>query len=42
MDVLLKTNKANDPVRIITSGCNIVVENFSIFVGNVLYKEVEN
>ena len=39
---LVKTHKANNPVRIITSGCNIVVENFSIFVGNVLYKEVEN
>ena len=40
MYVLLKT-KANNPVRIITSGCNTTVENLSIFLEKVLYKEVE-
>ena len=38
---LVKTHKANNPVRIITSGCNTAVENLSIFVEKVLYKEVE-
>ena len=38
---LAKTHKANNPVRIITSGCNTAVENLSIFVEKVLYKEVE-
>ena len=38
---LVKTHKANNPVRIITSGCNTAVENLSIFVEKILYKEVE-
>ena len=38
---LVKTHKANNPVRIITSGCNTAVENLSIFVEKVLYKEAE-
>ena len=38
---LVKTHKANNPVRIITSGCSTAVENLSIFVEKVLYKEVE-
>ena len=38
---LAKTHKANNPVRIITSGCNTAVENLSIFVEKVLYKEAE-
>ena len=38
---LVKTHKVNNPVRIITSGCNTDVENLSIFVEKVLYKEVE-
>ena len=38
---LIKTHKADNPVRIITSGCNTAVENLSIFVEKVLYSEVE-
>ena len=38
---LVKTHKANNPVRIITNGCNTAVENLSIFVEKVLYKEAE-
>ena len=38
---LVKTHKANNPVRIITSGCNTAFQNLSIFVEKVLYKEVE-
>ena len=38
---LVKTHKVDNPVRIITSGCNKAVENLSIFVEKVLYKEVE-
>ena len=38
---LAKTLKANNHVRIITSGCNTVVENLSKFVAKVLYKGVE-
>ena len=38
---LVKTHKVNNPVRIITSGCDTAVENLSIFVEKVLYKEVE-
>ena len=35
------THKVDNPVRIITSGCNTAVENLSIFVEKVLYSEVE-
>ena len=38
---LVKTHKTNNPVRIITSGCNTAVDNLSIFVEKVLGKEVE-
>ena len=38
---LIKTHKFDNPVRIITSGCNTAVENLSIFVEKVLYSEVE-
>ena len=38
---LVKTHKVDNPVRIITSGFNTAVENLSIFVEKVLYKEVE-
>ena len=38
---LVQTHKNNYPVRIITSGCNTAVENLSIFIEKVLYKEVE-
>ena len=38
---LVETHKANNPAKIITSGCNTAAENLSIFVEKVLYKEVE-
>ena len=38
---LIKTHKFDNPVRIITSGCNTAVENLTIFVEKVLYSEVE-
>ena len=34
----VKTHKENNLVRVITSGCNIAVENLSIFVENVLFE----
>ena len=34
---LIKTHKVDNPVRIITSGCNTAVENLSIFVEKVLF-----
>ena len=37
---LIKTNKENNPVRVITSGCGTAIEYLSIFVENYLYKEV--
>ena len=36
---LFKTNKASNPVRVITSGCGTAVENLSIFVGKCLFPE---
>ena len=38
---IVKTHKANNPVGIITSGCNTAAENLSIFVEEVLFKEIE-
>ena len=38
---LVKIHKVINPVRILTSGCNTVVQNLSTFVENVLYKKVE-
>ena len=38
---LVRTHKVNNLVRIITNGCNTAVENLSIFVEKVFYKEVE-
>ena len=38
---LVITHKAHNPVRIITNGYNAAVENLSISVKKVLYKEVE-
>ena len=32
-----KTHKADNPARVITSGCNTAVEHLSIFVEKVLY-----
>ena len=33
----IKTHKADNPARVITSGCNTAVEHLSIFVEKVLY-----
>ena len=37
---LVKTHKVNNPVRIITNGCGMAVENVSISVKKCLYPEV--
>ena len=37
---LVKTHKADNPVRVITSGCGIAVENLSKFVEKCLFPEV--
>ena len=37
---LVKTHKADNPVRVITSGCGTAVENLSIFVEKCLFPEV--
>ena len=37
---LVKTHKADNPVRFITSGCGTAVENLSIFVEKCLFPEV--
>ena len=37
---LIKTHKVDNPVRIITNGCNTAVKN-SIFAEKVLYSEVK-
>ena len=34
----MKTNNADNPVRVITSGCNTVFENLSILVERRLYQ----
>ena len=34
---MVKTHKADNPVRVITSGCNTVVEKLSILVEKTLY-----
>ena len=34
---MVKTHKADNPVRVITSGCNTVVEKLSILVEKILY-----
>ena len=36
---LVKAHKADNPVRVITSGCGTVVENLSIFVEKCLFPE---
>ena len=40
MYVNVETHKRNNPVRVITNGCNAAVENVSIFVENVLFELV--
>ena len=37
---LVKTHKADNPIRVITSGCGTAVENVSIFVEKCLFSEV--
>ena len=37
---LTKTHKADNPVRVITSGCGTAVESLSIFVEKCLFPEV--
>ena len=37
---LVKTHKVNNPVRVITSGCGMAVEDLSVFVERCLYPEV--
>ena len=34
----VKTHKENNPVRVITNGCNTAIENLPIFVENVLFE----
>ena len=31
---LVKTHKAKNPVRVITSGCNTAIDSFSIYIGH--------
>ena len=35
---LVKTHKVNNPVRVITSGCNTAVESLSIYIEHVLFE----
>ena len=37
---LIKTHKADSPIRVITSRCGTAVENLSIFVEKCLFPEV--
>ena len=35
---LVKTPKVNNPVRVITSGCNTAIESLSIYIEHVLFE----
>ena len=35
---LAKTHKVNNPVRVITSGCNTAIESLSIYIEHVLFE----
>ena len=35
---LVKTHKVNNPVRVITSGCNAVIESLSVYIEYVLFE----
>ena len=35
---LVKTHKVNNPVRVITSGCNTAIESLSIYIEHVLFE----
>ena len=35
---LVKTHKVNNPVRVITSGCNTAIERLSIYIEHVLFE----
>ena len=37
MNELVKTHKVNNPVRVITSGCNTAIESLSIYIEHVLF-----
>ena len=37
---LVKTPKADNPIRVITSGCGTAVENLSIFAEKCLFPEL--
>ena len=37
MNGLVKTHKVNNPVRVITSGCNTAIESLSIYIEHVLF-----
>ena len=39
---LVKTHKNDNPLRIITSGCNTAIQSLSIFVEKVLYDIASN
>ena len=41
MNGFIKNHKVNNPVRIITSGCNAAFENLSVFVEKVFIKRVK-
>ena len=38
---MVKTHKIDNPVRVITSGCNTAVENLSILVEKILYPKAD-
>ena len=38
---MMKTHKIDNPVRVITSGCNTAVENLSILVEKILYPKAD-
>ena len=35
---LVKSHKVNNPVRVITSGCNTATESLSIYIEHVLFE----
>ena len=39
---LIKTHKVNNPVRVITSGCNTAIEGLSIYIDHVLFELPES
>ena len=39
---LVRTHKANNPVRVITSGCNTAIESLSVYIELVLFELAES